>query len=253
MHVVETSTVLFGPDVYNVAVGLFRNLPARLGEILLMAALVYHALNGLRVIAMDFWPRLTVYYRPLTYGVIVATVVAMIPLCDHHDHALRAVAARCDDAGRRRTPGPHDLPHATRRAPRARARRARASSASCGTSCASPASRSCILALGHMLIMHVLVQLTGQEIDFAFVTEPLGDPVLAHLRLPAPRAGHGPRRQRARIVISDYVAAAAACASLLTDPACGAIAVRLDRCSAWWSIIGFNPDTAAPPVGPFAK
>ena len=80
MHVVETSTVLLGPDVYNVAVGLFRNLPARLGEILLMAALVYHALNGLRVIAMDFWPRLTVYYRPLTYGVIVATVVAMIPL-----------------------------------------------------------------------------------------------------------------------------------------------------------------------------
>jgi succinate dehydrogenase / fumarate reductase, cytochrome b subunit len=80
MHVVETSTVLFGPDVYNAAVGLFRNLPARLGEILLMAALVYHALNGLRVIAMDFWPRLTVYYRPLTYGVILATVAAMIPL-----------------------------------------------------------------------------------------------------------------------------------------------------------------------------
>jgi succinate dehydrogenase / fumarate reductase, cytochrome b subunit len=80
MHVVETSTVLLGPDVYNVAVGLFRNLPARLGEILLMAALVYHALNGLRVIAMDFWPRLTAYYRPLTYGVIVATVAAMIPL-----------------------------------------------------------------------------------------------------------------------------------------------------------------------------
>jgi succinate dehydrogenase / fumarate reductase, cytochrome b subunit len=80
LHIVETSTVLFGPDVYNAAVGIFKNLPARLGEVLLMAALVYHALNGLRVIAMDFWPRLTVYYRPLTYGVIGATIVAMIPL-----------------------------------------------------------------------------------------------------------------------------------------------------------------------------
>ncbi|MBA2634503.1 MAG: succinate dehydrogenase, cytochrome b556 subunit [Chloroflexi bacterium] len=80
MHIVETSTVLFGPDVYNAAVGIFRNLPARLGEIVLMAALVYHALNGLRVIAMDFWPSLTAYYRPLTYGVIGATVAAMIPL-----------------------------------------------------------------------------------------------------------------------------------------------------------------------------
>jgi succinate dehydrogenase / fumarate reductase, cytochrome b subunit len=80
LHVVETSTVLFGPDVYNAAVGIFRNLPFRILEILLMAALVYHALNGIRVIAMDFWPGLTIYYRPLVYGVITATVVAMIPL-----------------------------------------------------------------------------------------------------------------------------------------------------------------------------
>jgi succinate dehydrogenase / fumarate reductase cytochrome b subunit len=79
-HIVETSTVLFGPEVYNAAVGIFKNLPARLGEIVLMAALVYHALNGLRVIAMDFWPRLTIYYRPITYGVVAATIVSMIPL-----------------------------------------------------------------------------------------------------------------------------------------------------------------------------
>ncbi len=80
LHIVETSTVLFGPDAYNAAVGIFRNLPFRLLEILLMAALVYHALNGIRVIAMDFWPGLTVYYRPLVYGVITATIIAMIPL-----------------------------------------------------------------------------------------------------------------------------------------------------------------------------
>jgi succinate dehydrogenase / fumarate reductase cytochrome b subunit len=80
LHIVETSTVLFGPDVYNAAVGIFKNLPARLGEVLLMAALVYHALNGLRVIAMDFWPGLTRWYRPLTYGVVAATIIAMIPL-----------------------------------------------------------------------------------------------------------------------------------------------------------------------------
>ncbi|HEX2843958.1 MAG TPA: succinate dehydrogenase, cytochrome b556 subunit [Candidatus Limnocylindria bacterium] len=80
MHIVETSTVLLGPDVYNAAVGIFKNLPARIGEVVLMAAVVYHALNGIRVIAMDFWPGLTIYYRPLTYGVIAATIVAMIPL-----------------------------------------------------------------------------------------------------------------------------------------------------------------------------
>jgi len=80
VHIVETSMVTLGPNVYNTTLSLFHNLPVRLGEILLMAALVYHSLNGLRVIAMDFWPHLTVYYRGLTYAVVTSTVVAMIPL-----------------------------------------------------------------------------------------------------------------------------------------------------------------------------
>jgi succinate dehydrogenase / fumarate reductase cytochrome b subunit len=72
--------VLFGPEVYDFTQTFYKNLPAKLGEVLLFAALIYHALNGLRVIAMDFWPGLTIYYRPLTYGVIIATIVAMVPI-----------------------------------------------------------------------------------------------------------------------------------------------------------------------------
>jgi succinate dehydrogenase / fumarate reductase membrane anchor subunit len=62
------------------------------------------------------------------------------------------------------------------------------------------------LALGHMFIMHVLVQLSGGEIDFAFVQSRWGTPfwriydfallVLAFL--------HG--ANGARVVITDYVA-----------------------------------------------
>ena len=80
MHIVETSMVLLGPDVYNTTLGLFRNPVIRGAEILLMAALVYHSLNGLRVILLDFVPAATAWYRPLTYGVVIATVVAMVPL-----------------------------------------------------------------------------------------------------------------------------------------------------------------------------
>ena len=80
LHILETSTVTLGPDVYDATLGLFRNLPVRLGEILLMAALVYHSLNGLKVILLDFVPATTAWYRPLTYGVVIATVTAMIPL-----------------------------------------------------------------------------------------------------------------------------------------------------------------------------
>jgi len=80
LHILETSTVTLGPDVYDATLGLFRNLPVRLGEILLMAALVYHSLNGLKVILLDFVPATTAWYRPLTYGVVIATVTAMVPL-----------------------------------------------------------------------------------------------------------------------------------------------------------------------------
>jgi succinate dehydrogenase / fumarate reductase cytochrome b subunit len=80
MHIVENATLAFGPEVYDFTQTLFRNLPVRLGEIVLMAALVYHSLNGLRVIVMDFWPSTTAWYRPLTWGVIASTVIAMLPL-----------------------------------------------------------------------------------------------------------------------------------------------------------------------------
>jgi succinate dehydrogenase / fumarate reductase membrane anchor subunit len=63
-----------------------------------------------------------------------------------------------------------------------------------------------VLALGHMFIMHVLVQLSGGEVDFAFVQSRWGTPfwriydfallVLAFL--------HG--ANGARVVIGDYVA-----------------------------------------------
>jgi succinate dehydrogenase / fumarate reductase cytochrome b subunit len=66
VHIVETSMVTLGPTVYDATLGLFRNLPIRLGEIVLMAALVYHSLNGLKVILLDFFPATTTWYRPLT-------------------------------------------------------------------------------------------------------------------------------------------------------------------------------------------
>ncbi|MDQ3345635.1 MAG: succinate dehydrogenase [Chloroflexota bacterium] len=61
------------------------------------------------------------------------------------------------------------------------------------------------LALGHMFIMHVLVVLTGQQIDFAFVQSRWGTPFwrIYDLLLLVLALAHGVNG--ARIVISDYV------------------------------------------------
>jgi succinate dehydrogenase / fumarate reductase, membrane anchor subunit len=62
-----------------------------------------------------------------------------------------------------------------------------------------------ILALGHMFIMHVLVELTGGEIDFAFVQSRWGTPFwrIYDLLLLVLAFVHG--ANGARVVVSDYV------------------------------------------------
>ena len=105
-----------------------------------------------------------------------------------------------------------------------------------------------LMALGHMFIMHVLVQLRGEEINFAFVTSRWGTPfwriydaVLLLLAMT-----HGVNG--ARIVIGDYVANRTARSLLI---------LLLVIVTALWILLGllvvvfFNPDTA-PPVGPFS-
>lgn len=62
------------------------------------------------------------------------------------------------------------------------------------------------LALGHMFIMHVLVELTGGEIDFAFVQSRWGTPFwrIYDFALLVFAFLHG--ANGARVVIGDYVA-----------------------------------------------
>jgi succinate dehydrogenase / fumarate reductase, membrane anchor subunit len=105
-----------------------------------------------------------------------------------------------------------------------------------------------ILALGHMFIMHVLVELSGQEVNFAFVQSRWGTPFwrIYDLLLLVLAFVHG--ANGARIVIGDYVVHRTARSLLI-----GALLVI----SAIWLVLGiaviafFDP-SSAPPVGPFS-
>jgi succinate dehydrogenase / fumarate reductase cytochrome b subunit len=50
------------------------------GETLLGAALLYHALNGLRIVIMDFWPSMTRFHRGLWYANWVAFALVGLPV-----------------------------------------------------------------------------------------------------------------------------------------------------------------------------
>jgi succinate dehydrogenase / fumarate reductase cytochrome b subunit len=56
IHVVDTSWVYFWPEGYGHAIDLYRSVPFLLSEYALMAAIVYHAINGLNIILKDTFP-----------------------------------------------------------------------------------------------------------------------------------------------------------------------------------------------------
>jgi succinate dehydrogenase / fumarate reductase cytochrome b subunit len=79
-HVVDTALVGWGPDAYNKVVSVYKNPFIRLLELGLVAAVIYHALNGVRIMIMDFWPRAADLNRQLVWGTVGLWFLSMLPI-----------------------------------------------------------------------------------------------------------------------------------------------------------------------------
>jgi succinate dehydrogenase / fumarate reductase cytochrome b subunit len=81
LHVVDTSLLLAGEGAYNHLIErVYQAWWFQPMEIALGAALLYHALNGVRVILLDFWEDAIRHERRLRTAVAIAFVVIMVPL-----------------------------------------------------------------------------------------------------------------------------------------------------------------------------
>ena len=78
IHVADTMFVSYGPALYNKVMALYRMPLFRYGEIILAAALLYHALNGIRITILDFWPG-SRKEKALFYAELVLFAVIFIP------------------------------------------------------------------------------------------------------------------------------------------------------------------------------
>ena len=57
VHILDTATVFFFPELYNHAIDLYRTTPMMLGEIALVFSVIYHGMNGARIALFDlFFP-----------------------------------------------------------------------------------------------------------------------------------------------------------------------------------------------------
>ncbi|HSJ21255.1 MAG TPA: succinate dehydrogenase, cytochrome b556 subunit [Nocardioidaceae bacterium] len=83
-HVIDTAMVRVSPEAYNTAVETYKNPIVGVMEIGLVAAVLFHAFNGIRIILVDFWGNGPRYQRQMTWGVLVLFVVLMVPFVIRH-------------------------------------------------------------------------------------------------------------------------------------------------------------------------
>jgi succinate dehydrogenase / fumarate reductase cytochrome b subunit len=80
LHVLDIWLVGANPALYDEVLKVYASPAGRVGELLLGAALLYHALNGLRIVIMDFWPATTRWHRQLWYGSWVIFAIVGLPV-----------------------------------------------------------------------------------------------------------------------------------------------------------------------------
>ena len=79
VHVLDTALVRVSPDAYDIVIATYKTPIVNLMEVGLVGAVLYHALNGLRVILIDFWDKGVKYQRQMLWGVLGVWLVLMIP------------------------------------------------------------------------------------------------------------------------------------------------------------------------------
>jgi succinate dehydrogenase / fumarate reductase cytochrome b subunit len=79
-HVVDTAVIGWGPEAYNRVVEVYHNWVVQLLELGLVAAVLYHAINGTKIMLFDFWPSTTRHMKGLSLASTGLFLLAMLPI-----------------------------------------------------------------------------------------------------------------------------------------------------------------------------
>lgn len=78
LHILDTSVIGWGPEAYNWVVNLFKIPYFKVFEVMLIGAVLFHGLNGIRVILIDFFHVGTRIQRQLFWVVVCVFVVLFV-------------------------------------------------------------------------------------------------------------------------------------------------------------------------------
>lgn len=84
VHILDTALVRVSPEAYNAVIGTYKNPIMGLGEVALVAAIGLHALNGLRIILVDFWAWGTKHQKLLQWIALALWIILLIGFVPRH-------------------------------------------------------------------------------------------------------------------------------------------------------------------------
>jgi succinate dehydrogenase / fumarate reductase cytochrome b subunit len=79
VHVLDTALVRVSPQDYDLVIASYKTPIVNLLEVGLVGAVLYHALNGVRIILIDFWAKGPRFQKSMTWAIGAVWVVLMLP------------------------------------------------------------------------------------------------------------------------------------------------------------------------------
>jgi succinate dehydrogenase / fumarate reductase cytochrome b subunit len=79
IHVLDTALVRISPQSYDEVISTYTTPIVGLMELGLVAAVLYHALNGIRVILIDYWAQGIRHQRLMLWTIAVVWLLVMVP------------------------------------------------------------------------------------------------------------------------------------------------------------------------------
>lgn len=79
VHVLDTALVRVSPDTYNEAIETYKTPIVALMEMGLVVVVLFHALNGVRVILVDFWSKGPKYQRLMLWIILAIWFLLSVP------------------------------------------------------------------------------------------------------------------------------------------------------------------------------
>lgn len=79
VHVLDTALVRVSPTAYDAVIATYKTPIVNLLEVGLVGAVLFHALNGLRVILVDFWSKGPRLQRQMTWVIAAIWALVMVP------------------------------------------------------------------------------------------------------------------------------------------------------------------------------